>query len=71
MAQIRESGGIKSLHKAEDRKVSTIHPVEKKTDDTSLTALLEEAFVSIKTAANMSSSDDDSDSTESWSEEDC
>ena len=67
MDQIRQTGGYQGakLHKVEERKSTQTAPQQQ-----GLTALLEDAFVKIKSASAMSS-DEDSDSSEDWSETEC
>ncbi len=76
MDEIRRAGGFRGagLHKAEERKSvgrSASPTATGGQEEGSLSALLQDAFVKIKTAAAMSSDEDESSSEENWSEEDC
>ncbi len=73
MEEIRRAGGFKGagLHKADERARSPSPGQPGGGQEGSLSALLQDAFVKIKTAAAMSSDEEEDSSEENWSEEDC
>ncbi len=73
MEEIRRAGGsgLAGLKKVDERARSPSPGGGAGGPDQSLSAVLQNAFVKIKTATTMSSDEEEDSSEENWSEEDC